>query len=84
LLSLRVKARFLRLQICDQGLNPLNRDLIADRQVYSPVMLDLFVEFGALVTHGNPLQAANRGDPHWMPMGKDGWTGDLFTSLLAN
>ena len=52
LLSLRVKGRFLRLQICDQGRNPFNRDLIADRQEHSLVMLDLFVEFGALVAHG--------------------------------
>ncbi len=52
LLSLGVKGRFLRLQICDQGPNPFNRDLIADRQQHSLVMLDLFVEFGALVAHG--------------------------------
>src|SRR6266481_2429136 len=56
LLLLWMKCRFLRLQIRDQGLNPFNRDLIANRQQHSPVMLDLFVEFGALLAHGEPVQ----------------------------
>ena len=56
LLLLGMKCRFLGLQICDQGLNPFNRDLIANRQEHSPVMLDLFVEFGAGVAHGEPVQ----------------------------
>src|SRR5947199_6330854 len=51
-----MKCRFLGLQICDQRLNPFNRDLIANRQEHSPVMLDLFVEFGAGVAHGEPVQ----------------------------
>jgi hypothetical protein len=66
---LRMKCRFLRLQICDQGLKPFNRDLIANRQEHSPVMLNLFVDFGALVAHGEPR--SNRVprqlllDAHW-------------------
>jgi hypothetical protein len=46
-----MKCRFLRVHISDHRLNPIDRDLIANGQKYSPVMLDLFVEFGALVTH---------------------------------
>ncbi len=73
-----MKCRFLRLQIRDQGLNPFNRDLIANRQQHSPVMLDLFVEFGALLAHGGTRSTAYRGNIYWMPVGKDGWTGNLF------
>jgi len=41
-------------------INPIDRDLIANGQKYSPVMLDLFVEFVALVAHGKPARTANR------------------------
>jgi hypothetical protein len=51
-----MKGRFLRLQICDQDLNPFNRDLIANAQQHLPVMIDLFVELGALTAHGNPFE----------------------------
>jgi hypothetical protein len=51
-----MKCRFLRLQISDHRLKPFNRDLIANGDEYSPVMLDLFIEFDALVAHGNPLE----------------------------
>jgi hypothetical protein len=51
-----MKCRFLRLQISDQQLDPLNRRLIANRQEHLPVMLDLFVEFAALVAHGEPVE----------------------------
>src|SRR5260370_33162764 len=44
-------------------------------------MLDLFVEFVALVAHGEPVRTANRGNPHWLPDGKYGWNGNLFTGL---
>jgi hypothetical protein len=47
-----MKSRFSHLQISDHRLNPIDRDLIANGQKYSPVMLDLFVEFVALVAHG--------------------------------
>jgi hypothetical protein len=49
---LRMKCRLLRLQISDHRIKPFNSALIASRQEYSLVMLDLFVEFVALVTHG--------------------------------
>src|SRR5438874_12271462 len=68
LLLLGMKCRFLGLQICDQGLNPFNRDLIANRQEHSPVMLDLFVEFGAGVAHGEPVQPRTKAtllDAYW-------------------
>jgi hypothetical protein len=55
-LLLRMKCRLLRLQISDHRLKPFNRDLIANGQEYAPVMLDLFIEFVALVAHGNPLE----------------------------
>ena len=83
LLLLWMKCRFLRLQIRDQGLNPFNRDLIANRQQHSPVMLDLFVEFGALLAHGGTRSTAYRGNIYWMPVGKDGWTGNLFNQPLS-
>src|SRR5260370_36921093 len=51
-----MKCRLLRLQISDHRLKPFNRDLIANGQEYAPVMLDLFIEFVALVAHGNPLE----------------------------
>jgi len=54
LLLLRMKCCFLRLQISDQPGKPFNRNLIANGQEYLPVMLDLFIEFVALVAHGNP------------------------------
>jgi hypothetical protein len=47
-------------------------------------MLDLFVEFVALVAHGNPLEPRTVPTPHWLPDGKYGWNGNLFTSLLSN
>ncbi len=56
MLLLRMKCRLLRLQISDHRLKPFNRDLIANGQEYAPVMLDLFIEFVALVAHGNPLE----------------------------
>ena len=59
LLLLRMKCRLSRLQFSDQRLNPFNRDLIANRQAYSPVMLNLFVQFVALVAHGNLLEPRN-------------------------
>jgi hypothetical protein len=36
-------------------------------------MLDLFVEFVALVAHGNPLETANPGNPHWLLMVRLEW-----------
>jgi hypothetical protein len=64
-----MKCRLSRLQFSDQRLNPFNRDLIANRQAYSPVMLNLFVQFVALVAHGNRSNR-DRGNPHWLPIGK--------------
>jgi hypothetical protein len=49
-----MKCCFLRLQISDHPGKPFNRNLIANGQEYSPVMLYLFIEFVALVAHGNP------------------------------
>ena len=51
-----MKRCFLHMQNSDHRLNPINRDLITNGQEYSPVMLDLFIEFVALVAHGNPLE----------------------------
>jgi hypothetical protein len=51
-----MKSGFLRLQISDKHLDPFNRSLIANRQEHLPVMLDLFVEFAALVAHGDPAE----------------------------
>jgi hypothetical protein len=83
LVLLRMKCRFLRVQICDQGLNPFNRDLIANRQEHSPVMLDLFVELDASVAHGGIRSSRVPRQPVWMPVGKDGWTGDLFNRAFS-
>ena len=77
-----MKCRLSRLQFSDQRLNPFNRDLIANRQAYSPVMLDLFVEFFALVAHGNLLEP-RVPTPHWSPDGKKGWNGNLFPGPLS-
>jgi hypothetical protein len=55
LLLLRMQRCFLRLQISDQPGKPFDRDLIANGQEYSPVMLDLFIEVVALVAHGEPF-----------------------------
>jgi hypothetical protein len=30
---------------------------------------------------GEPVLTANRGNPHWLPDGKYGWNGNLFTGL---
>ncbi len=51
-----MKCCFLRLQISDQPGKPFNRNLIANGQKYAPVLIDLFIEFVALVAHGNPLE----------------------------
>jgi hypothetical protein len=60
-----MKCCFLRLQISDHRLNPINRDLIArdliaNGQEYSPVMFNLFIEFVALFAHGNPSPTNQR------------------------
>ena len=52
-----MKCCLLRLQISDHPGKPFNRNLIANGQEYSPVILDLFIEFVALVAH---LEAALR------------------------
>ena len=80
LLLLRMKCCFLRLQISDHRLNPINRNLIANGQDYSLVTLDLFVEFNALVAYGN-RSSRDRGNPHWLPDGKYGWNWNWFTGL---
>ena len=60
---LRMKDRFLRLQIFNQRLNLFDRKLIANCQGHSPIMLDLFVEFDALLAHGiDPVRIANRSN----------------------
>jgi hypothetical protein len=83
LLLLRMKCCFLRLQISDHPGKPCNRNLIANGQEYSPVMLDLFIEFVAVVAHG-PARTVNRGTHHWLPDGKYGWNGNLFTGPLQS
>jgi hypothetical protein len=65
LLLLGMKCRFLRLQIRDQGLNPFNRDLIANRQEHLPVMRDLFVELDARVAHGETRSSRVPRQPLW-------------------
>ncbi len=77
-----MKCRFLGLQICDQGLNPFKRDLIANRQEHSPVMLDLFVEFGAPVAHGEPVQPRTKATLIGCLLVKDGCTGNLFNPYV--
>ena len=78
---LRMKGHFSRLQICDQLLDPINRDLIANRQEHSPVMFDPFVAFVAFVAHGNPLEPRTEATIIGLPDGKYGWNGNLFTGL---
>jgi len=46
-----MQRHLLRLQIRDQFLDPVNCELIPDSQKQFPVMLDLLVEWGALVAH---------------------------------
>jgi hypothetical protein len=58
-----MKCCFLRLQISDQHLNPFDRELIANSQDYFPIMLNLFVQFFALVAHGNLLEPRNSAHP---------------------
>src|SRR5437762_12896270 len=60
---LGMKCRFLRLQISDHLLKPFNRDLIGNRQEHFLIMLDLFVEFGALVAHGTIPKRSIIGPP---------------------
>jgi hypothetical protein len=51
-----MKCRFLRLQILNEFLNAFDRKLIANCQGHFPIVLDPFVELGALVAHGNLLK----------------------------
>jgi hypothetical protein len=46
------------LQFFDEHLDPIDRELIRDRRRYPFVLLDLFDEFSALLTHGaiSPLK----------------------------
>ena len=79
-----MKCRFLRLQIRDQGLNPFNRDLIANRHEHLPVMRDLFVELGARVAHGETGSSRVPRQPLWDAcVGKDGWTANLFNQAYC-
>jgi hypothetical protein len=52
-----MKHRLLRLQICDQRLDPVNCKLVTNSQKQFLVMLDLFVELSALVAHWEPVRA---------------------------
>ena len=68
LLLLRMKCRFLGLQICDQGLNPFNRDLIAiDKSIRR--QCSIFLSSSAQVSHmGNPFNRVPRQrllDAYW-------------------
>ena len=67
-----MKRCFLHMQNSDLRLNPINRDLITNGQEYSPVMLDLFIEFVALVAHGNPLETRTEAMLIGLPDGKYG------------
>jgi hypothetical protein len=49
---LRMKRGLLSLQIADQFLGPVNRDLIAYRALDSTVALNRFLDLYALITHG--------------------------------
>ena len=46
-------------------------------------MLNLFVEFFALVAHRNLLEPRNRAHPDWSPDAKKGWNGNLFPGPLS-
>jgi hypothetical protein len=47
--------------------DPINGALIGDPGRQALVMLDLAVEFDALVTHRNPAQIVKRSNPYWSP-----------------
>jgi hypothetical protein len=61
LLFFGVKRSLLRLHLLYQFLDPIEHSLIGDSGRDAMVMLDLAVEFGALVTHCN--SAFTRGQP---------------------
>jgi hypothetical protein len=59
-------------QFFDQHLDPIDRELIRDRRRDPFVVLNLFVEFDALVAHGaiSPLKGTNPRDRDWFaPIG---------------
>ena len=57
---------------------PFNRNLIANGQKYAPVLIDLFIEFVALVAHGNPLEPDATS---WVCLIVNAANGNLFTGL---
>jgi len=61
---LRVKGDLLSFHIGDQLFGPVDCDWINYRERYSPIPLDLFVEFDALLTHCN--SAFVGGSQHWL------------------
>jgi hypothetical protein len=62
--ALRMQAGLSGSQFFDQHLDPIDRELIRDRHRYPFVVLNLFVEFDALVAHGaiSPLKGTNPRD----------------------
>jgi hypothetical protein len=56
---LRVKCGLLSQQFSDQFFGAINRDLIAYREQYFSVPLNLCVEFDALIAHRVPLEPRN-------------------------
>jgi hypothetical protein len=65
LLLLRMKRDLLSLHLLDQSLDSIKHCLIGDAGRHETVMLDLAVEFGALLTHGNSA-FARAGSQHWL------------------
>ena len=57
----RMKCCFLRPQFCDQGLDPVNCELVPDPQKQFLVMFDFVIEWSTFVAHENPLAWL----PHW-------------------
>jgi hypothetical protein len=62
--ALRMQAGLSGSQFFDQHLDPIDRELIRDRRRYPFVVLNLFVEFDALVARGaiSPLKGTNPRD----------------------
>jgi hypothetical protein len=62
-----MKRGFLCLHARYQFFDPIKGALIGDPGRKALLMLDLAVEFDALVTHRNPARIVKRSNPHWSP-----------------
>jgi hypothetical protein len=82
LLSLGVKRCLLDLQIGDQFLGSIYRDLIEDRLLSPPISLDLVVDLDTLLAHGTP-PPLERSSPRRAARCEDELRGKLFKSFAV-